>query len=117
MAAVLKERARDARVEEERLLVKRAASERFPADQLQLRCSMPITGVLRLDYSYHPAPGDIDFPGSFSNPVIYRVVPGLTFATAQSGQLSPEVEADFVEAVKWLTDQDAAYSGLHNTWT
>ena len=25
----------------------------------------PILGVIRLDYNYPPAPGDIDFPGSY----------------------------------------------------
>lgn len=36
-------------------------------------------GVIRLDYDYPPAPGDIDCPDSFAYDVHYRVVPGLTF--------------------------------------
>jgi len=36
-------------------------------------------GVIRLDYDYPPAPGDIDCPDSFGYDVHYRVVPGLTF--------------------------------------
>ena len=36
-------------------------------------------GVIRLDYDYPPAPGDIDSPDSFAYDVYYRVVPGLTF--------------------------------------
>merc|ERR1719440_1524209 len=42
-------------------------------------------GVIRLDYDYPPAPGDIDCPQSFGYDVFYRVVPGLTFEMCQSG--------------------------------
>jgi len=59
-------------------------------------------GVIRLDYDYPPAPGDIDHPDSFGYDVFYRVVPGLTFGICQSGKLTPQVEANFIEAVKWL---------------
>lgn len=59
-------------------------------------------GVIRLDYDYPPAPGDIDHPGSFGYDVFYRVVPGLTFAICQSGKMTPEVEKEFLEAVDWL---------------
>ena len=33
-------------------------------------------GIIRLDYDYPPAPGDIDHPDSFDYKVYYRVVPG-----------------------------------------
>jgi len=59
-------------------------------------------GVIRLDYDYPPAPGDIDHPGSFGYDVFYRVVPGLTFAICQSGVLTPAVEKEFLEAIDWL---------------
>jgi len=59
-------------------------------------------GVVRLDYDYPPAPGDIDHPGSFGYDVFYRVVPGLTFDICQSGKMTPEVEKNFEEAVDWL---------------
>lgn len=36
-------------------------------------------GVIRLDYDYPPAPGDIDCPESYGYDVYYRVIPGLTF--------------------------------------
>ena len=36
-------------------------------------------GIIRLDYDYPPAPGDMDSPESFAYDVFYRVVPGLTF--------------------------------------
>mmetsp|Transcript_2482 Transcript_2482/g.4281 ORF Transcript_2482/g.4281 Transcript_2482/m.4281 type:complete len:572 (-) Transcript_2482:73-1788(-) len=59
-------------------------------------------GVIRLDYDYPPAKGDIDHPGSFCYPVYYRVVPGLTFQMCQSGQMTPEVETRFADAIKYL---------------
>lgn len=59
-------------------------------------------GVIRLDYDYPPAPGDIDCPDSFGYDVFYRVVPGFTFEVCQSGKMSPGVEREFIEAVKWL---------------
>jgi len=62
-------------------------------------------GVIRLDYDYPPAPGDIDHPGSFDYDVFYRVVPGFTFEVCQSGKMSPGVEKEFVEAVQWLVAQ------------
>lgn len=62
-------------------------------------------GVLRLDYNYPPSPGDIDHPGSYNYPVIYRMVPGLTFEMCQKGAMTPEVEKDWEIAVQWLVDQ------------
>lgn len=62
-------------------------------------CSL---GVVRLDYDYPPAPGDIDCPQSFGYDVYYRVVPGLTFSMCQSGKMTPEVEREFEEAINYL---------------
>lgn len=62
-------------------------------------------GVIRLDWQYHPVPGDVGSTDSFEYPVIYRAVPGLTFEVCQSGALTPEVEADFAKAIKYL-DED-----------
>ena len=59
-------------------------------------------GVVRLDYNYPPAPGDIDHPGSYQYDVFYRAVPGLTFEMCQSGKLSEEVEPKFKEAIDFL---------------
>jgi hypothetical protein len=59
-------------------------------------------GVLRLDYDYPPAPGDIDCPDSFGYDVFYRVVPGLTFEMCQKGKMTPEVEQKFIEAIYWM---------------
>jgi hypothetical protein len=59
-------------------------------------------GVIRLDYDYPPAPGDIDCPDSFGYDVLYRVVPGLTFKMCQSGKMTPTVEKEFKEAIDWM---------------
>jgi len=62
-------------------------------------------GVVRLDYDYPAAPGDIDHPESHGFPVIYRVVPGLTFEMAQKGVMTKDVEKRFVEAIHFLEAQ------------
>merc|ERR1719487_2402634 len=59
-------------------------------------------GVIRLDYDYPAAPGDIDHPQSFGYDVFYRVVPGLTFSMCQSGRLTGDVEKEFCEAIDFL---------------
>jgi len=65
-------------------------------------------GVIRLDYDYPPAPGDIDHPGSFGYDVYYRVVPGLTFAMCQKGKMTPAVEKEFVEAIAFLESKQVS---------
>ena len=62
-------------------------------------------GVIRLDYDYPPSPGDIDHPESYDYPVEYRVVKGLTFEMCQGGKMTPEVETNFVEAIKYFDAQ------------
>jgi len=62
-------------------------------------------GVIRLDYDYPAAKGDIAHPGSHGYPVIYRVVPGLTFEMAQTGFLTEDVQKRFVEAIRFLEAQ------------
>lgn len=62
-------------------------------------------GILRLDYDYPPAPGDIDHPGSFSYKVVYRMVPGLTFDMCQSGVITDEVRGELRNAVLFLVGQ------------
>ena len=76
----------------------------------------PSLGVVRLDYDYPPALGDIDHPGSYAYDVFYRAVPGLTFAMCQNAvpktgtPLPDDVMKGFVEAIKYL-DQDKNVSG------
>ena len=62
-------------------------------------------GVIRLDYDYEAAPGDIDCAKSFDCDVYYKVVPGLTFEMCQSGEMTPEVEERFRESIKWLEEE------------
>lgn len=76
--------------------------EREPSCKPPILNAFPSLGVLRLDYDYPSIPGDIDSPASFSYPVFYRAVPGLTFQMCQSGQLSPEVAKEFDDAIRWL---------------
>jgi hypothetical protein len=65
-------------------------------------------GIIRLDYDYPAAPGDIDCPDSFGYDVFYRVVPGYTFEMCQSGRLTADVERRFVEAVHWMEGRGVA---------
>lgn len=67
-------------------------------------CSATL-GVIRIDSKYPPNPGDITHPDSFPYDVIYRVVPGLDFVMCQSGKMTPEVEKEFIEAVKFLVSK------------
>merc|ERR1740121_3384634 len=62
----------------------------------------PTLGVVRLDYNYPPAAGDIDCPGSYDYDVLFRCVPGLTFEMAQSGKMTYTVQKEFESAIKWL---------------
>jgi len=62
----------------------------------------PTLGVIRLDYDYPPALGDIDHPASYGYNVIFRVIPGFTFEMAQKGQFDERVERDFAEGIKFL---------------
>ena len=65
----------------------------------------PSLGVIRLDYDYPPAPGDIDSPDSFPYKVYYKVVPGLSFEMCQSGNLTEEVKDRFKESIQWLVSE------------
>merc|ERR1719329_551499 len=67
----------------------------------------PILGVIRLDYNYPPAAGDIDCPGSYGYDVLFRVIPGLTFAMAQAGKMTPPVERSFRAGIQWLEKKGA----------
>jgi len=71
------------------------------------RKQAPVLGVVRLDYNYPPAAGDIDCPGSYDYDVLYRCVPGLTFEMAQAGMMTYTVQQEFVKAIKWLESKGA----------
>jgi len=70
-------------------------------------------GVIRLDYDYPPARGDIDHPGSFEYDVFYRAVPGLSFEVCQKWETmrTEAVENKLIEAIKWL-DVEKGVSGI-----
>merc|ERR1719329_789660 len=68
----------------------------------------PILGVVRLDYNYPPAAGDIDCPGSYGYDVVFRVIPGLTFEMAQSGRMTRAVTEEFKAGIKWLESKGAS---------
>jgi len=74
-------------------------------------------GVVRLDYDYPPAPGDIDSPESYDYDVFYRTVPGLTFGMCQHAvpgtgtPLPAAIMKGFVEAIQYL-DQEKNVSGI-----
>jgi len=59
-------------------------------------------GIIRLDYDYPPAPGDIDCPESYDYDVHYRVVPGLTFDICQSGKIPQDIKEEIIEAIRYL---------------
>jgi hypothetical protein len=67
----------------------------------------PCLGVVRLDYNYPPAAGDIDCPGSYGYDVLFRVIPGLTFEMAQAGRMTPAVERSFRAGIQWLEKKGA----------
>merc|ERR1719334_1864184 len=89
--------------------VHRAAHERphhpgghKPATPQKILQAAPSLGIIRIDYDYPPAKGDIDCPDSFPYDVFYKVVPGLTFEMCQSGTLTEEVEENFKNSIQWL---------------
>jgi len=65
-------------------------------------CSL---GVVRLDYDYPAAPGDIDHPGSYNYDVYYRVVPGYTFGMCMDNNMSEDVIEEFKQAVNYLVNE------------
>ncbi|XP_015777049.1 PREDICTED: dimethlysulfonioproprionate lyase 7-like [Acropora digitifera] len=69
------------------------------------KSASPRLGIIRLDYDYTPADGDIDCPDSFDYDVYYKVVPGLTFEVCKEGKMTEEVENRFKESIKWLVEE------------
>ena len=50
---------------------------------------MPAIGILRIDYDYPPAPGDIDHPNSYHYRTHQEIAKYLTFEAAQAGGALP----------------------------
>jgi hypothetical protein len=53
-------------------------------------------GIIRLDYDYPPAPGDMDSAESFAYDVFYRVIPGFTFAMCMANDMTVDVRREFL---------------------
>jgi hypothetical protein len=62
-------------------------------------------GVMRLDYDYPPAPGDIDHCASYKYPVYFKVVPGLTFEMCQAGKMTDSVEKQWRKSLDYLLNE------------
>mmetsp|Transcript_28217 Transcript_28217/g.65241 ORF Transcript_28217/g.65241 Transcript_28217/m.65241 type:complete len:781 (-) Transcript_28217:66-2408(-) len=87
------------------------APKKQDADKLKKKLQKkqcPTLGILRLDYNYPPAKGDIDCPGSYDYDCLFRMVPGLTFEMAQAGKMTFAVEQEFRKAIKWLEAKGAS---------
>jgi len=63
-------------------------------------------GVVRLDYDYEAAIGDIDHPGSYDHHVYYRAVHNLTFDVCKAGphedSWTPHLQEKYLAAIDWL---------------
>lgn len=70
--------------------------------------SQPVLGVVRLDYHYPPAHGDIDSDASYGYSVLFRQVDGLTFEMAQAGKMTPQVTENFKKTIQWLENKEVA---------
>ena len=68
----------------------------------------PVLGVLGIDYTYEPAPGDAAHPDSYCIETLHFRVDGLTFEMCQSGVMTEDVRDNFLDAVRWLEDQGVA---------
>lgn len=74
--------------------------QKQPLDEVRL-------GVVRLDYEYPAALGDVAHPDSFDYAVCYRVVPGLTFEVCQAynTKVTPEIKDEVDKAIDFLIEQ------------
>jgi len=62
-------------------------------------------GVLRIDYSYPPVPGDTACEASYGYKVVFRTVAGLTFEKCQGAVLDGAIQGSLKKAVKELEDE------------
>lgn len=84
---------------------KEGGAEQEEAEE-KVRLKAGKLGIVRLDYDYPAAPGDIDNPASFPYEVVYKVVPGLTFELIQQeGQIPPEILNRVDESIMFLEQQ------------
>ena len=76
-------------------IAKYMKEENFKKDNVSL-------GVIRLDYNYPPAPGDIDCPDTYAYKVFYHAVPGLTFKSCQENKLDNQIKKNLDKALNEL---------------
>ena len=78
----------------------------------------PCLGIIRVDYDYEAAPGDIDSHESYAYDVFYRVVPGLTFDVCKGiihkikrgeDPLTGQLLEDFREAIRYLDEEKEVF--------
>ena len=68
-----------------------------------IKASLPAIGILRIEYDYPPAPGDVDHPSSYHYRTYQEVAKGLTFEAAQAGvPLTAAQKAEFDAAISRL---------------
>jgi len=59
-------------------------------------------GIIRLDYDYPAAPGDIDHPASFDFQVYYTKVPKMSFEACQRGDWNDDIKRGIDKALHYL---------------
>jgi len=72
------------------------------------KAGVPTLGVLRMDIEYEASEGEVSYPKSFSYPVYYRVVKGLSWDVLISGKLDKDVECELQEAIQFLDEKNVA---------
>lgn len=63
-----------------------------------------ILGIIQLDQEWETRVGDVHVTNSFDYQIVYKTVKGLSPQMCESGELTPEVEAAFVDAIKILDE-------------
>ena len=67
------------------------------------KAAMPAIGILRIDYDYPPAPGDIDHPNSYHYRTHQEIAKFLTFEAAQAGEPLTAKQKEHFDAVSSAT--------------
>lgn len=63
-------------------------------------------GIIRLDYNYEAAPGDVDHPDSYEYDVFYHCVPGLTFEKCMANApVTGDIKEGFNTAINYLINE------------
>jgi aspartate/glutamate racemase len=79
--------------------------ENYKASLMSRTDASATVGILRIEYSYPPIPGDIAHEGSYGYKVRFEQVDGLTFEKAQNAVLDDAIQESFKKAVKKLEEK------------